>query len=269
MLNEIPQWTSRPPIRQLSAPETAGSCSGAGTPDRAGGRPHRRRARDRRRSTALACSIRRITTPLLPRRSGHASSSSSVTTAYAASTPRHTSGVTDSAISTTCSGGIDAWSLLVDAVRAAVLAHADAAAGSWNDIPLLIDFAASTSLLREQHRISALPIIGNGPPGTFVLFPSGLRVSLPTDQIVFADDTHGRARVGFGGMRFVGSEEGRLVFVRVHELFPEDQLSPDRSHTMRLDPQWVATISVDGQPVWPARSPLPWKRAPKANRNGR
>ena len=78
-------------------------------------------------------------------------------------------------------------------------------------------------------------------------------MSLPTDQIVFADDISGHARVGFGGMRFVGSKEGRLVFVRIRELFPEDQLSPERSHTMLLDPQWVATISVDGQPVWAAR----------------
>jgi len=54
-------------------------------------------------------------------------------------------------------------------------------------------------------------------------------------------------------MRMVGLEEGRLVFVRVRELFPEDRLSPDRSHTMRLDPQWVAAISVDGQAVWPAQ----------------
>ena len=120
---------------------------------------------------------------------------------------------------------------------------------------LLIDFTAPTSLLREQNRISTLPIIGNGPPGTFVLFPTGLRVSLPTDQIVFADDRGGHARVGFGGMRFVGLEEGHLVFVRIRELFPEDQLSPARSHTMRLDPQWVATISVDGRPVWPRGSP--------------
>jgi hypothetical protein len=51
---------------------------------------------------------------------------------------------------------------------------------------LLIDFAAPTSLLREEDRPSTLPIIGNGPPGTFVLFPNGIKVSLPTDQIVFA-----------------------------------------------------------------------------------
>jgi hypothetical protein len=119
------------------------------------------------------------------------------------------------------------------------------------DIPLLIEFAAPTSLLREQHRTSDLPIVRNGPPGTFVLFSDGLRVSLPTDQIVFADDTGGRARVGFGGMEFAGAHAGRLVFVRVRELFPEDQLSPDRSQTMLLDPRWVEAISADGRVVWP------------------
>jgi hypothetical protein len=122
---------------------------------------------------------------------------------------------------------------------------------------LLIDFAAPTSLLREEDRPSTLPIIGNGPPGTFVLFPNGIKVSLPTDQIVFADDTGGHAQVGFGGMQFVGLKEGRLVFVRIRELFPEDQLSPARSHTMRLDPQWVVTISLDGRSIWPARSQSP------------
>lgn len=123
-----------------------------------------------------------------------------------------------------------------------------------DDIPLLIDFATPSSIFREHNRISTLRIIGNGPPGTFVLFPNGLRVSLPTDQIVFADDTSGHARVGFGGMQFVGSEDGRLVFVRIRELLPEDQLSPARSHTMLLDSQQVATVSVDGRPVWPGES---------------
>jgi hypothetical protein len=120
-----------------------------------------------------------------------------------------------------------------------------------DDIPLLIDFATPSSIFREHNRISTLRIIGNGPPGTFVLFPNGLRVSLPTDQIVFADDTGGHARVGFGGMQFVGSEEGNLVFVRIREVLPDDQLSPARSHTMLLDSQRVATVSVDGRPVWP------------------
>ena len=118
-------------------------------------------------------------------------------------------------------------------------------------IPLLIDFATPSSIFREENRISTLRIIGNGPPGTFVLFPNGLKISLPTDQIVFADDTGGHARVGFGGMQFVGLEEGHLVFARIRELLSEDQLSPDRSHTMLLDWQRVDTVSVDGRLVWP------------------
>ena len=121
-----------------------------------------------------------------------------------------------------------------------------------DDIQLLIDFVKPSSIFREHDRISTLRIVGNGPPGTFVLFPNGLRVSLPTDQIVLADDCGGHARVGFGGMRFVGREEGHLVFVRIRELLPEDQLSPARSHTMRLDSQWVATVWAGGRPVWPA-----------------
>jgi hypothetical protein len=100
------------------------------------------------------------------------------------------------------------------------------------------------------------PIVGNGPPGTFVIFPSGLRVSLPTDQIVSADDTSGYARVGFGGMQFVGREGPHLAFLRVRELFPEAQLSPDRSHKMLLDPQWVTGIWVEGRRVWPVGSSL-------------
>jgi hypothetical protein len=119
-------------------------------------------------------------------------------------------------------------------------------------IPLLVEFARPTALLREPERSSQFPIIGNGPPGTFVLFRTGLRVSLPTDQIIFADDSDGYVRVGFGGMQFVGLTEGQLTFVRVRELFPEAQLSPARSQTMRLDSRWVATISVDGRPIWPA-----------------
>jgi hypothetical protein len=117
--------------------------------------------------------------------------------------------------------------------------------------PLVIDFAAPTSLLREQHRPSGLPIVGNGPPGTFVIFWDGFKISLPTDQIVSADDSDGYARVEFGGMTFVGVEDGQLAFIRVRELFPEDQLSPARSHKMLLNPRWVTAIVVDGQSVWP------------------
>jgi hypothetical protein len=121
-----------------------------------------------------------------------------------------------------------------------------------SDAPLLIEFAPQTSLYREPDRVSQLPIVRNGPPGTFVVFPDGMRVSLPTDQIVFADDTDGAARVGFGGMSFTGSADGQLIFVRVRELQPEEQLSPARSHVMRLETRMVSSILEDGRPVWRA-----------------
>jgi hypothetical protein len=119
------------------------------------------------------------------------------------------------------------------------------------EIPLLIEFARGTSVYREPDRISDLPIVRNGPPGTFVLFPDGLRVSLPTDQIVAADHRSGQARVGFGGMEFTGVRDGCLTFLRVRELHPEERLSPHRSHLMTLEQRWVAAIVVDGRVVWP------------------
>ena len=129
-------------------------------------------------------------------------------------------------------------------------------------IPLIIDFAAPSSLLRERHRASQLPILGNGPPGTFVLFPDGLKVSLPTDQIVFAEEAGGRARVGFGGMQFVGPEEAQLVFVRIREVLPASQLSPARSHTMRLEARRVASVFVDGRHAWPGVVPTSPRNSP-------
>jgi hypothetical protein len=118
-------------------------------------------------------------------------------------------------------------------------------------VPLVIAFVPNTTLYREPDRPSDFPIIRNGPPGTFVVFPNHFRVSLPTDQIVEADEATGAVRAGFGGMSFVGENNGRLIFRRVRDLLPEDQLSPDRSWTMTLDPAWVTTVEVDGRIVWP------------------
>ena len=116
-------------------------------------------------------------------------------------------------------------------------------------IPLLIEFAAGTRLVRQADLPQGLPIVGNGPPGTFVVFTDGLRVSLPTDQIVYADDSGAGARVGFGGMRFAGIEAERLIFHRVREMHPEEQLSPARSRLMVLSMEWISSISIDGHRV--------------------
>jgi hypothetical protein len=96
-------------------------------------------------------------------------------------------------------------------------------------------------------------VVGNGPPGTFVVFPE-LRVSLPTDQIVFADDRGGFVVVGFGGMVFRGVEGDRLVFDRVREVHPEEQLSPARSRRMVLQRSWIRVVKEGDRVVWPAQA---------------
>lgn len=121
---------------------------------------------------------------------------------------------------------------------------------SAHGFPLLIVFASGARLVREAERPSDLPIHRNGPPGTFVIFDT-LRVSLPTDQVVLAENVNGTVTVGFGGFQFDGMRDARLVFSRVRDLLPDSQLSPDRSWTMALQPEWVSAIHADGVQVWP------------------
>jgi len=118
------------------------------------------------------------------------------------------------------------------------------------DVPLLIEFIAETKVHRDREVVPKLPIVQNGPPGTSVMFSDGRQVPLPTDQIVFDDDAAGRARLGFGGMSFEGIEDGSLVFYRVRDLRPEEELSPQRGRRMTLDPQMVSAVYVDGRKVW-------------------
>jgi len=119
-----------------------------------------------------------------------------------------------------------------------------------NAYPLLIEFVFGTRITCEPEVVSKLPILRNGPPGTSVVFRNGAEVPLPTDQIVFAEDTGGAAQVGFGGMSFEGNDGGELVFLRVRDLQPEALLSPERGRRMTLDPRLVASIAVDGRVVW-------------------
>jgi hypothetical protein len=97
---------------------------------------------------------------------------------------------------------------------------------------------------------ASLRIVQNGPPGTFVRFADGGRVPLPTDQIVSSDDGTNAARVGFGGMRFDGIEEGLLTFRRVRDLLDEHELSPERGRRMTLEPQMVAAVFMEGRLAW-------------------
>jgi hypothetical protein len=135
-------------------------------------------------------------------------------------------------------------------------------------VPLVVEFASGSTLVREHDRTSDLMILRNGPPGTFVRL-GDVRISLPTDQIVTSEARAASVSLGFGGMRFVGMQDGQLTFQRVRDLRPEEELSPDRSWTMTLEPHWVAAIFEDGRQVWPAppSSGLP-RRSPEGAQAG-
>jgi len=108
---------------------------------------------------------------------------------------------------------------------------------------LVIEFVAGSRLVREVAITPRLPIVDNGPPGTFVEFSGGRRVSLPTDFVIAGDHASGAARVELAGVRFEGEQGGVLVFSR-----------PQRR--MTIEPAMVAAILVDGALVWPARHRL-------------
>ena len=113
-----------------------------------------------------------------------------------------------------------------------------------------VEFVRGSGLHRESPFVPGLPVLRNGPPGTFVTFAGGRRVPLPTDQIVSADDGSGAARVSFGGMRWVGIEGGQLTFHRVRDLLPDHELSPERRRRMTLAPEMVAAVFMEGRLVW-------------------
>ena len=118
-----------------------------------------------------------------------------------------------------------------------------------------VEFAKGSRIEKEAGSRRApseprLPIVQNGPPGTFVRFPDGRRVPLPTDQVVSTDDDAGAARVGFGGMRFDGVEGGLLTFRRVRDLLAEHELSPERGRRMTLEPKTVAAVFMEGRLAW-------------------
>ena len=112
--------------------------------------------------------------------------------------------------------------------------------------PLVIEFIDGTRLEHDTLVASGLPVVGNGPPGTRVVFADGHRINLPTDQIVEERVEGGRARVSFGGMRWSAPDADALVFVRVKDLWPEARLSPERGRRMTLDPARVRAVWQEG-----------------------
>ena len=114
----------------------------------------------------------------------------------------------------------------------------------------IVEFVQGTRVEKERAFVHGLPIVQNGPPGTFVTFADGRRVPLPTDQIVLAEDNGGAARVGFGGMRFDGIEAGLLTFLRIRDVVAEHELSPERGRRMTLELKMVAAVFMEGRLAW-------------------
>jgi hypothetical protein len=56
--------------------------------------------------------------------------------------------------------------------------------------------------------------------------------------------------VGFGGMGFDGIEGGLLTFLRVRDLVPEHELSPERRRRMTLEPKMIAAVFMEGRLAW-------------------
>jgi len=116
-----------------------------------------------------------------------------------------------------------------------------------------VEFVQGSRIHREAPFVPAalaLPVVQNGPPGTFVTFADGSRVPLPTDQIVSTEERAGAAQVGFGGMRFDGLEAGHLTFRRVRDLLAEHELSPERGRRMTLKPEMVAAMAPNVRIPW-------------------
>ena len=118
---------------------------------------------------------------------------------------------------------------------------------------IVVELVPGTRVEREAEVVPRLPIVQNGPPGTTLHLADGLRIPLPTSQIVaFEDGRDAAARVTFGGMSFAGVIAGQLVFLRVRDLEPQARLSPERSSRMTLEPHMVVSVTVDGHVVWPS-----------------
>jgi hypothetical protein len=114
-----------------------------------------------------------------------------------------------------------------------------------------IEFAPGSRVQRDRAVRCDLPLVRNGPPATWIVFADGRGLGVPTDQILEFGDTAGAARVEFGGMRFEGLQDGYLVFRRVREVLPEEQLAPERGRLLKVQPTDVARVHVEGRAVWP------------------
>ena len=120
--------------------------------------------------------------------------------------------------------------------------------------PVVVEFSKGAKVFVDPG-IPTTPVhpdLREGPPPTQVRLADGTLVELPSDQMLFSEQTKsGTSRVGLGGMSFEGtSDEGKLLFWRVLDLLPEENIAWNRIDRIALDPRQVSQVLVDGRVVW-------------------
>jgi hypothetical protein len=118
-------------------------------------------------------------------------------------------------------------------------------------IPLVIEFVPGSKIRHEKTEELSADLDHAPLPGTFIQLPNGNQVAIPSDQVVLDEDAGGSARVGLGGMSFEGMENDKLIFWRVRDIMPEELVAPGSVDALTLEPQAVASITVQGTRVWP------------------
>ena len=73
---------------------------------------------------------------------------------------------------------------------------------------------------------------------------TGFKIA-PT-HVVALESVFARGRIADDRKRMPGLD----LYRRVREMRVEEELSPDRSHVMLLDPAWVAWVGIGDRPIW-------------------
>jgi hypothetical protein len=118
-------------------------------------------------------------------------------------------------------------------------------------VPLVVEFARGSRIRREDADEISFTVSQEVLPVTFVQFPDGSQVSIPTDQVVLGEDSHGAALIGFGGMCFEGMEDEQLVFWRVCDVVRGEYMLSGPRERMALALPLVSRVVVRGTQVWP------------------
>jgi hypothetical protein len=112
-----------------------------------------------------------------------------------------------------------------------------------SQIPVLIEFVPGSRFLPKQE--------GETRGVSTVLLADGRCVEVPEDQVIFADEKSGQARLGLGGMSYEGIRDDRFELWRVRDLWPEDRIAVSSEQRILVAREMVSRILLEGAQVYP------------------